>query len=345
MVAVKNHEADRYIANLPRNLSLFLVFGPDTGLVSERVDGILKHVITDRHDPFQMVEMHGDDLGENSVRLLEEAMTIGLFEGRRAIHVIAGRKSIVDAIRILLNEPPPDCVVVVSAGTLRVDAPLRTAFVRAKNSAAIECYPDQDRDISRLIDEELGQANLKISADGKAALVAALGADRLTTRAEISKLVLYCHGKDQVVEKDVYEIITGATGNIFDDAIDAAFLGNRVAATDIFSEVETAGGDVNFLVSGCIRRCLLLHRALIEIEGGAGRDSVVQKLGQNRLPPVRKKQLLSQLSTWNTQRLMLLLSRLNEFALSARQDASIAPMLANRLLWVIATSFPRAKFK
>ncbi|MCC2098574.1 MAG: DNA polymerase III subunit delta, partial [Hyphomicrobiales bacterium] len=200
MVAVKNHEADRYIANLPNGLPVFLVFGSDTGLVSERVSGILKKVVEDRHDPFQMVTMAGDDLADNPGQLIEEANTIGLFQTRRAVHVTAGNKSFVEAIRILVAEPPQDCTVVISAGAMRPDAPLRSTCTRAKTAAAIECYPDQDRDIARLIDEDLRAAGLRIGASAKAALVAALGADRLTTRAEIEKLILYAHGKSEVVE-------------------------------------------------------------------------------------------------------------------------------------------------
>ena len=340
MVAVRNHEADRYITGLPDTVSVFLVFGPDTGLVRERVNGILDKVVDDRHDPFQMVALAGDDIADDPGLLIDETRTIGLFQSRRAILVTAGRKSFVDAIRILLDEPPGDCAVVVSAGVLRADAPLRATCSRAKTAAAIECYPDQDRDIARLIDQELGAANLRITAEGRNALVAALGADRLTTRAEISKLVLYAHGRGEIGEEDIYAIVTGAAGHGFEDAVDAAFLGKRIQASETYYEVAATGEDLSVLVSAILRRCYLLHRMLVEIEAGTGRDHAMQKFGQTRLPPVRKNNILAQLNTWNSRQVMTLLDRLQDMAFKIRADSAGAPHVAARMLWTIATSKP-----
>lgn len=338
MVAVKNHEADRYIANLPNGLPVFLVFGSDTGLVSERVSGILKKVVEDRHDPFQMVTMAGDDLADNPGQLIEEANTIGLFQTRRAVHVTAGNKSFVEAIRILVAEPPQDCTVVISAGAMRPDAPLRSTCTRAKTAAAIECYPDQDRDIARLIDEDLRAAGLRIGASAKAALVAALGADRLTTRAEIEKLILYAHGKSEVVEEDVYASVAGAAGHAYEDAVDAAYLGKRSEASEVYSAVAATGENLNILVSACIRRCMLLHKMSVDVESGLSRDQAMEKHGQMRLPPFRKNALSSQLSMWRSHQLLALLDRLEDMSFKLRIDHELAHLTAARMLWTIASN-------
>lgn len=338
MVAVKNHEADRYIASLPNSLCVYLVFGPDTGLVSERVSGILRKVIEDRHDPFQMVTMAGDDIAEKPGQLIEEVNTIGLFQAKRAVHVTAGSKSFVEAIRILVAEPPKDCTVVISAGAMRPDAPLRSTCTRAKNAAAIECYPDQDRDLARLIDDSMRDAGLRISASGKSALVAALGADRLTTRAEIDKLILYAHGNSEVTEEDVYAVVADAAGHAYEDAVDAAFLGKRSEASEVYSAVAATGENVAVLVSACIRRCTLLHRMCVDIESGMSRDQVMEKNGLNRLPPFRKNSLGAQLSMWRSHQLIALLERLEDMSFRIRIDDNLAPLMAARMLWTIASN-------
>ena len=52
-----------------------------------------------------------------------------------------------------------DCRIVIEAGELRAESPLRKACEKAKNAVAIGCYPDTERDLARLIDEELRLAN------------------------------------------------------------------------------------------------------------------------------------------------------------------------------------------
>jgi len=340
MVAVKNHEADRFVSQPPDSVSVFLVFGSDAGLVSERSGKLLDQAVADRHDPFQMVAMAGDDVADDPGKLIDEARTIGLFEARRAIHITAGRKSFVEPIKALISEPPGDCTIVISAGAMRGDAPLRSACARAKAAAAIECYPDQDRDIGRLIDDEVRHADLAITSQGRAALVAALGADRLTTRAEISKLVLYTHGQKEITEDDVYAIVTDAAGHAYDDAVDAAFLGKRSEATETYADVAAGGGNLNLFCNVVLRRCLLLHRMLLELEAGQSRDSVLQKYGQSKIPPVRKTMLIAQLNSWNSRQIKAVIERIEEMFFRIRADAAMAPVVAARVLWLIATSMP-----
>ncbi|HBR47195.1 MAG TPA: DNA polymerase III subunit delta, partial [Afipia sp.] len=45
-------------------------------------------------------------------------------------------------------------------------------------AVAIACYADTERDLAKLIDDELRLSNLKIAPDARAALTSLLGGDR-----------------------------------------------------------------------------------------------------------------------------------------------------------------------
>ena len=62
--------------------------------------------------------------------------------------------------------------VMIEAGELRPESPLRKACERAKTAVAIGCYPDGERDLAKLIDDELRVSNLRIAQDARAALMA-----------------------------------------------------------------------------------------------------------------------------------------------------------------------------
>ena len=55
----------------------------------------------------------------------------------------------------------------IEARELRPESPLRKACERAKTAVAIACYPDGERDIAKLIDDELRTSNLRISPDAR----------------------------------------------------------------------------------------------------------------------------------------------------------------------------------
>ena len=54
---VKSHEADRYVASPPKGLTLALVYGPDAGLVQERAEKLLKSVVPDLTDAFNVADL------------------------------------------------------------------------------------------------------------------------------------------------------------------------------------------------------------------------------------------------------------------------------------------------
>ena len=91
MVAVKPFEVDKFVARPDPARPIVLVFGPDAGLVRERAEALVRASVDDPKDPFQLARLEGDDLAGEPTRLVEEANTIPLFGGRRAVWVKAGK--------------------------------------------------------------------------------------------------------------------------------------------------------------------------------------------------------------------------------------------------------------
>src|SRR6266566_3117623 len=160
MVALKGSDIERFLAR--PNRPIVLVFGPDAGLVRERAEALVRMSVDDPKDPFQLARLDGDELAGEPTRLVEEANTIPLFGGRRAVWGKAGARNFVAAVEALLAAASPDCRVVIEAGDLKRGAPLRSFCERAPNIAALPCYADAEKELARLIDEEMRAAGLTI---------------------------------------------------------------------------------------------------------------------------------------------------------------------------------------
>src|SRR5580700_10047261 len=125
MVAIKNADVDAFVARPDPARPVVLVFGPDAGLVSERVNALIKASVDDPSDPFALARIEGEDLSANPARLVEEAQTMPLFGGRRAVWLKVGNRNVAPAVEALLGAGVTDCRVVIEAGDLRRNAPLR----------------------------------------------------------------------------------------------------------------------------------------------------------------------------------------------------------------------------
>src|SRR5262245_11984186 len=254
MVALKAADVDRFIARPDPARPVVLIFGPDSGLVRERAEVLIKSSVDDPSDPFSLARLDGDDLAGEPTRLVEEANTVPLFGGRRAVWVKAGSRNFAPAVEMLIAAASPDCRVVIEAGDLRRNAPLRVLCERAKNAAALPCYVDSERDLVRLIDDEMREAGLAITPEARAALVPLLGGDRLASRHEIRKLTLFARDKERVELDDVMAVVADASTLALDGLIDAAFAGRTGELEVQFGKARTAGTAPGAIVSAALRQ-------------------------------------------------------------------------------------------
>lgn len=333
MVAVKNAEADRFVKKPPPNIFLFLVCGPDAGLVSERARAIVSKAVDDPKDPFQFLRLSGDDIASDPLRLADEANTVPLFGNRRAIFIENQGKNLAPAIEPLLQHPPGDCTIVITAGKLNRDSPLRRLCEKDPRTAVLDCYADSARDVAQVIDAELAAAHLRIGPDAKELLISLLGLDRLTTRAEISKLILYAHGQGEVTAEHIEAIVTDASALALDTAIEGAFDGNFAAVEQTAARVFSDGGDYNRLLGAALRHATLLHRMRIGAE--SGRPLPPQGFGS------RKAALDRHVRAWPSQKLADAIQTLSSAIGKARREPKLADVIAVRALWTVARAAPK----
>ena len=339
MVALKAADVDRFIARPDPARPIVLIFGPDSGLVRERAEALIKSSVDDPGDPFSLARLDGDDLAGEPSRLVEEANTVPLFGGRRAVWVKAGSRNFAPAVEALIAAAAPDCRVVIEAGDLRRNAPLRVLCERAKNAAALPCYADAERDLVRLIDD-VREAGLAISPEARAALVPLLGGDRLASRHEIRKLALFARDKERVELDDVMAVVADASTLALDGLVDAAFAGRTGELEVQFGKARTAGTAPGTIVSAALRQVAQLHRARLAVEEGASVSEAVGAI-QPFVHFSRKAAVEAALKSWTAARLERAMAQLADAAFEARKQAGMADIIAQRTLLALAVSARR----
>jgi DNA polymerase-3 subunit delta len=340
MVALRGREIDTYLARPDPARPIILLYGPDAGLVRERAEALLASAVDDPADPFSLVRLDGDELSAEPSRLVDEALTIPLFGGRRAIRVRAGSRSFASGIDALADVPLKDCRIVIEAGELRAESPLRKACERAKTAVAIACYPDTERDLAKLIDDELKISSLRIASDARAVLMGLLGGDRVASRNELRKLALYAHGKGEVTLDDVMAVVADASELKIDPIVDGAFAGNPAAVESEFAKAMVAGIYPGVIISAAQRHAAWLHKSAIAIAEGTPASAVLDG-GFPRLHFSRKPSVEAALRNFDAARLMVVIDQLATAALDMRKQAALAAVIAQRALLSIAVNARR----
>jgi DNA polymerase III subunit delta len=339
MASLKTSEMDRFLAK--PTAPVVLVYGPDAGLVRERVDALIGASVDDPADPFSLVRMESEDLSVNPGKLADEANTVPLFGGRRAVVLkISSRHNVLPSIEAVLDNPPRDCRVIIEAGDLRKTAPLRTLCEKAKAAAAIPCYLDNVQALAGLIDQEMREASLTVASEARAALIELLGGDRLASRNEIRKLTTYAAGKGHVELADVMAVVSDASEIALDALVDAAFAGNTADVEREFNKARGDGTSPAAIVSAALRQVVRLHKMRLAIERGDSAENAMRR----GAPPVhfsRTAQVGTALKFWSSARLQRAMQQLADATLDSRRQAVLAEAIAHRALLSLSVSAKR----
>jgi DNA polymerase-3 subunit delta len=340
MVALRGKEIDAFLARPDPGRPIILLYGPDTGLVRERAEALLASAVDDPNDPFSLVKLDGDELAAEPSRLVDEALTVPLFGGRRAIRVRTGSRSFASGVDTLADTPLKDCRIVIEAGDLRPESPLRKACERAKTAVAIGCYPDTERDLAKLIDDELRSAKLRIAPDARATLSSLLGGDRQASRNELRKLTLFAHGAEEVTLDHVMAVVADASELKLDPIVDGAFAGKPELVESEFAKAMVAGTYPGVIIAAAQRQAAWLHKSALALAEGTPLSSLLEG-GYPRLHFSRKPAVETALRNFNAPRLVTIIEQLATAALDMRKQTPLAAVIAQRCLLSIAVNAKR----
>jgi len=340
MAMIKAHEADRALTRPDPAWRLFLFYGPDAGLISERAAALARSSVDDPQDAFQLIRMDGDNIASDPLKLVDEANTIGLFGGRRAIRVSPTSRPLLAALEPLLATPSQDAIVIVEAGDLQKSNPLRTACERAKSALAVPCYGDAARDLGTIVDEMARAAGKSIDRSTRDLLTSLLGGDRQTSRQEIDKLILYA-GSDATLTTAHVEAIVGDTAQREQaGVVDAVFAGRLPSLDLALAKLAGEGLDQGVLLGAVLRHALTLLKAKLAIEGGKPAREAV---GAMRLPYPRIATTEATLNVWPAARLREAVTILGAAILAVRRDGDMAKPIAARALWTLSRMSGKAR--
>jgi DNA polymerase-3 subunit delta len=343
MAEIKAHEFDQFLKRRARDVRIFLVYGPDRGLVSERASALAQITGVDAKDAFSFMRLDASELGNDPGRLFDEAYSPGLFGGEKLIWIkgAGADKALSEALSALSEKLPPQTWIIVEAGDLKKGANLRKAAEASTNVTAIPCYADDARSLNTLIDDELSAFGLRMTSDAREALLEFLGGDRLASRGEIRKLAIYCMSETMIELDDVLSIIGDASAISADDAVDAVLQGDREAFLHATQKVIESKTSVFLILQGCLRQLQLLDVMRSDMDERKTSASDVLNAHGRHLHFRRKPIVEAALRAWNSQAIAHELNRLQTAVLQTRQRQSLEDSIAMQTL--LATTLVSAR--
>lgn len=337
MAQLKAHEVDQYLNRVNPDHRVFLVYGLDAGLVSERARLLAQRSGADLSDPFSTMTLDAEDAAADPHRVADEAHTVSMFGGNRLVWIRGTtQKNLIGALQPVLDRPPTDAWIVVEAGDLKKSSPLRSRIEKSASGIALPCYQDQVRALQSVIDEELKRNGLTIDPQARRYLVSLLGDNRMASRGEVQKLCLYATGADEISFQHVADIVGDASALAIETVIDSASTGDIATMEKTYRRLIGKGTAAFQIIGSAQRHFQMLHAARCRME--ARGQTASSQIGSLR-PPInfmRRDLVTRALSQWTPTALERLLKRLDSVSLEIRRNTALADSLASTALLAIA---------
>lgn len=307
-----------------------LVYGPDDGLMRERVKLIGQTIIRDLTDPFNVVTLTSEKINEDSARLSDEAKAFSMMGGARLIRIENGADKITPVIKDYLTEPSAENLVIIEAGELSTRSSLRKLCESAKNAAALPCYVEDERGVSQVIRQSLQDEKMMIDMDALNWLAANIAGDRGRVLGEISKLITYM-GKDKnkVSLNDVQACCGEAGAGSLENLIYAIAGGQPQTAMTSYQQLLSEGVPVIVMLRSMQTHFKKLHYIQALMSEGKGLEQAMKSLQ----PPIFFKQenaFKAQVSKWTMPKINAVLTRLNDLEAQTKKTGTPVETLCSQ---------------
>lgn len=340
-------QTESFVKNPDANARVVLVYGPDHGLVQERVLKLARHVVEDINDPFNAVHLQTSDVAEDPARLSDEATAMSMMGGARLIRITQAGDSLTQTLKSYLEAPSRENLVIVEAGNLTPKSSLRQLCEKSGQAAALACYVEDAHEITGLIESILNHAGYTIERDAIQWLASHITGDRGRIRAELDKLITYMgptphyegpdgepiHDRLGTVSLEDVQACCGAGGvDELDDLVYAYASGEKARALQAYDRLLAEGMPTIAILRALQNHFRRLHIVRVNIDNGTPPETAMKQLQ----PPVffkRKDAFQRQLKRYSTARLLRQHQRFQEIEKRAKQTgAPDITILAHRLL-------------
>jgi DNA polymerase-3 subunit delta len=337
-ISARNAEA--FVRSPGPTVRAVLVYGPDAGLVRERVEALVMAVAEDPSDPFRVSELSARDLTADSTRLGDEAAALSLSGGRRVVCLRQADDGLAPYLKDFLATSQGEALVVLEAGDLAPRSALRRVLEGADDGAAVPCYRDDERSLPALIRDVLRGFGLETTPDALTYLGANLGGDRLLSRRELEKLALYKGGEGGRIElEDARACIGDSAALSLEDLAFAVADGAPASAERALVRSLQEGVQPVSALRAVARHFQRLHLVCGLTERGDSLDGAVKSLR----PPVfwkRAERFKAQAAGWPSGALAKALGRLLEAEAACKRSGVPEATICARILLETSVNAP-----
>ena len=331
---IQNYKIDQYCKDLIPVTPAILLYGQDYGLISERSSIIINSFFIssqEQHNSLNIIDILHNDVLSNPAILETEANSISLLSSKKVIRIKDTNDALYKAAEDYLLNAYKDCLIIFLSESLSPRSKIRKLFEAHKEAVILPCYHDENNNILSLIRNTFKEEGIYADDDSINLFANYLGADRLITKTEIEKAILYA-GKDKKLDsKDFTSFISDQASLSIDELYDLSLAGNLKDAYRVLVKIQKEGTPAIQILRSFIRQM----QSLYNIINASALNSNISNIIDSIRPPIyfkRKSNIKTQVQKWSLQKVNKALLLLESAEISCKKPKSNVDVITKQAI-------------
>ena len=315
---IQNFKIDSFCSNFNNDSQAILIYGEDYGLKNERANLIIKNYLKGSNN---IIDLDIKSIITNPDILSAELNSISLLADKKVIRVTDATDKLSAVIENNLLFNPKECLLILISENLSPRSRLRLFFEKHKEAVILPCYSDNSKDILNIIDNMFHKENIKIDINAKNLLASYLGVDRLVTKTEIEKAILYSGTNKALSLEDISSFLSDQTSINIDKLYDLVLIGDIKKAYKTLIKLQNEGISAIQIIRAFTRQLQNLYQIKENLQLNKDISFVIN----NFKPPIyfkRKENIKLQAKEWSISMIQEALKSLENAEINCKSSKS-----------------------
>lgn len=312
--------------NLKKKFKVYLLYGPNRGLIEDLVNEDLKPVF-----PKTLYNYTETEILANIDNFKVEIFNKSFFDNDKLIIISQTTDKILNMIQEIEDKKLDDVIIILKSENLDKKSKLRVYFEKNKKLIITPCYDDNYQSLFIILQNILLKHKIKISIQNINFIIEKSNGSRINLKNDLEKIVQFSKKNLSINFNNILKLISSSKDLNISELTDECLAFNKKKTITILNESSTSSENDLLILKSFLFKLKRLKKLKKELEK---KNDTIQVINSYK-PPIfwKDKELVKkQLSFWSLDKINVFIKKINYLEFQIKKNSQISSLLLYNLI-------------
>ena len=313
--------------NLKKNINFYLLYGPNSGLIEETINTILKPNLS-----VNIFNYDENEILSNIDEFKEGIFSKSFFDEDKLIIISRATDKILHIVEEIIDKNIKDLKIIIKSGVLEKKSKLRKFFEANKNIITIPFYEDNYQSLASIAEKFLKEKKIGISTQNINFIAERAKGNRINLKNELEKIENYCLKKKSIEFSEIAKLTNLSENYDITELVNQCIAKNKKKTLHILNENNSVLEDNILILKTFLYKFKRLKKLKKELETKNNIDVAISSFK----PPIfwKEKDLIKQqLTVWSLSQIKFLIKEIGDLELLIKKNSELSSRIINNFIF------------